>query len=153
MLHAQLWQDIFPQGIFTSSPRNHVQASPWRCQRLAVRVFHSTMFAFYSHVVKLNAVNKPWWNNYLSSRSCGRVLSFKHMRRWGVTNPFTWSDTAQFTGTVHSENVKYVACCMHNCDRIFSRREYLLVHLETTHKLPREDAKDLSHRVNLEYVE
>jgi hypothetical protein len=24
-----------------------------------VRVFHSTMFAFYSHVVKLNAVNKP----------------------------------------------------------------------------------------------
>jgi hypothetical protein len=44
------------------------------------------------------AVNKPWWNNYLSSRSCGRVLSFKRMRRWGVTNPFTWSDTAQFTG-------------------------------------------------------
>ena len=63
-----------------------------------VRVFHSTMFAFYSHVVKLNAVNKPWWNNYLSSRSCGHVLSFKRMRRWGVTNPFTWSDTAQFTG-------------------------------------------------------
>ena len=54
---------------------------------------------------------------------------------------------------VHSENVKYVACCMHNCDRIFFRREYLLVHLETTHKLPREDAKDLSHRVNLEYVD
>jgi hypothetical protein len=54
---------------------------------------------------------------------------------------------------VHSENVKYVACCMHNCDRIFFRREYLLVHLETTHKLPREEAKDLSHRVNLEYVD
>ena len=42
---------------------------------------------------------------------------------------------------------------MHNCDRIFFRREYLLVHLETTHKLPREDAKDLLHRVNLEYVD
>ena len=42
---------------------------------------------------------------------------------------------------------------MHNCDRIFFRREYLLVHLETTHKLPREEAKDLSHRVNLEYVD
>jgi hypothetical protein len=50
---------------------------------------------------------------------------------------------------VHSENVKYVACCMHNCDRIFFRREYLLVHLETTHKLPREDAKDLSHSMLL----
>jgi hypothetical protein len=42
---------------------------------------------------------------------------------------------------------------MHNCDRIFFRREYLLVHLETTHKLPREEAKDLSHRVNLDYVD
>jgi hypothetical protein len=40
-----------------------------------VRVFHSTIFACYSHVVKLNAVNKPWWNNYLSSRSCGCVLN------------------------------------------------------------------------------
>jgi hypothetical protein len=39
-----------------------------------VRVFHSTIFACYSHV-KLNAVNKPWWNNYLSSRSCGCVLN------------------------------------------------------------------------------
>jgi hypothetical protein len=53
----------------------------------------------------------------------------------------------------HSENVKYVACCIDNCDRIFFRREYLLIHLETTHKLPHEEAKDLSYGVNLEYIQ
>ncbi|CAC5370883.1 unnamed protein product [Mytilus coruscus] len=45
---------------------------------------------------------------------------------------------------VHDINVKYVACVEERCDRIFFRREYLLIHLQFTHQKTLDEAKDLA---------
>ena len=81
-----------------------------------------------------------------------KVLNFIKWEHCGVEYANRRNLKRHFNAT-HSENVKYVACCIDNCDRIFFRREYLLIHLETTHKLPHEEAKDLSYGVNLEYIQ
>ncbi|CAC5407657.1 unnamed protein product [Mytilus coruscus] len=53
---------------------------------------------------------------------------------------------------VHNNNVKYVGCNEPNCDRIFFRREYLLIHLQSTHKKTVDEARDLSREAYLSYT-
>ncbi|KAK3107125.1 hypothetical protein FSP39_007847 [Pinctada imbricata] len=59
---------------------------------------------------------------------------------------------------VHSDNVKYVQCGEKMeggdaCDRIFYRREYLPIHLEAIHHIPKTEAKDLAGKANFLYTD
>ncbi|CAC5363262.1 unnamed protein product [Mytilus coruscus] len=53
---------------------------------------------------------------------------------------------------VHNSNVRYVGCNEPNRDRIFFRREYLLIHLQSTHKKTVDEARDLSREAYLGYT-
>ncbi|CAG2216806.1 unnamed protein product [Mytilus edulis] len=53
---------------------------------------------------------------------------------------------------VHNSNVRYVGCNEPNCDRIFFRREYLLIHLQSTHKRTVEEARGMSRDAYLGYT-
>ncbi|VDI42665.1 Hypothetical predicted protein [Mytilus galloprovincialis] len=53
---------------------------------------------------------------------------------------------------VHNSNMRYVGCNESNCDRIFFRREYLLIHLQSTHKKTVEEAREMSRDAYLGYT-
>ena len=55
--------------------------------------------------------------------------------------------------SVHSNNVKYVPCTESNCDRIFLRREYLSIHLTSTHELSQSEAKERLRKSGFEYTD
>lgn len=53
----------------------------------------------------------------------------------------------------HNDNVKFVGCPIQECDRIFFRREYLQIHLERSHGVCRQDAKEESKVADINYTE